>query len=97
MAAGTCRICGCTDESCMNCLIRSGVLCSWATPEEDLCTGCEPIAAVVATAELFADALDSDEQMELAQLANLITHLTAVVSHYRVELAAAAERVGADR
>jgi len=33
-----CRICGCTDEDCSDCIARTGEPCSWV--EEDLCSAC---------------------------------------------------------
>ena len=34
----TCRVCGCTDEDCSGCYVRTGVPCSWVEP--DLCSAC---------------------------------------------------------
>jgi hypothetical protein len=34
-----CRVCGCTDDDCSQCIEAQGYPCSWA--EEDLCTRCE--------------------------------------------------------
>lgn len=33
-----CRICGCTDYDCQDCIERTGDACTWA--EEDLCSAC---------------------------------------------------------
>lgn len=33
-----CRICGCTEHDCQDCIERTGDACSWA--EEDLCSAC---------------------------------------------------------
>ena len=41
-APRTCRICGCTDEDCSQCIERTGQPCSWV--EEDLCSACTPEA-----------------------------------------------------
>lgn len=38
-----CRLCGCTDENCAQCVIRTGEPCSWVEP--DLCSAC-PSSAV---------------------------------------------------
>jgi len=38
--AGTCRVCGCTEEDCEECIEKTGEPCSWATPAMDLCTRC---------------------------------------------------------
>jgi transcriptional regulator with XRE-family HTH domain len=33
-----CRVCGCTDENCLGCFIRTGRPCEWV--EDDLCSAC---------------------------------------------------------
>lgn len=33
-----CRVCGCTDDDCLDCILRTGEPCSWA--EADLCSAC---------------------------------------------------------
>jgi hypothetical protein len=33
-----CRVCGCTDEDCTRCVIRTGRACHWVEP--DLCSAC---------------------------------------------------------
>lgn len=33
-----CRICGCTDEDCRQCIEKTGFACHWV--EEDLCSAC---------------------------------------------------------
>jgi Domain of unknown function (DUF4326) len=38
MRVRSCRVCGCTDLNCIQCIQRTGVPCSWA--EIDLCTAC---------------------------------------------------------
>jgi hypothetical protein len=35
---GVCRVCGCTDEDCIGCVVSSGHPCYWAEP--DLCSAC---------------------------------------------------------
>lgn len=37
-----CRICGCVDDDCANCIRRTGLACSWVEP--DLCSACVPVA-----------------------------------------------------
>ena len=34
----TCRVCGCTDNDCTQCVERTGHPCRWV--EEDLCSAC---------------------------------------------------------
>lgn len=36
-----CRVCGCTQENCRQCIDRTGEPCSWIEP--DLCSACYPI------------------------------------------------------
>ncbi len=33
-----CRVCGCTDDDCHQCIMRTGEPCSWVEP--DLCSAC---------------------------------------------------------
>jgi hypothetical protein len=35
----TCRVCGCTDDDCRQCINKTGEPCSWI--ENDLCSACE--------------------------------------------------------
>lgn len=35
----SCRICGCTNWDCRQCIEKTGEPCSWI--EEDLCSACE--------------------------------------------------------
>ncbi|HEY1813034.1 MAG TPA: hypothetical protein VGG74_11875 [Kofleriaceae bacterium] len=37
-----CRICGCVDGDCMNCIRRTGIACAWV--ESDLCSACVLVA-----------------------------------------------------
>lgn len=37
-AARTCRVCGCTDSDCRQCIARTGQPCHWVEP--DLCSAC---------------------------------------------------------
>lgn len=36
--AGTCRVCGCTDNDCSGCIHLTGYPCTWVEP--DLCSAC---------------------------------------------------------
>lgn len=38
MKASTCRICGCTDYDCSQCIERTGEVCYWFEP--NLCSAC---------------------------------------------------------
>lgn len=38
-----CRVCGCTNEDCSQCVEKTGDACSWV--EEDLCSACVPQGA----------------------------------------------------
>jgi hypothetical protein len=35
-----CRECGCTDDNCHDCVVRTGAMCYWV--EVDLCSACIP-------------------------------------------------------
>lgn len=41
----TCRVCGCTDHDCRQCIDKTGKPCSWI--EKDLCSACIPLPAAV--------------------------------------------------
>lgn len=36
-----CRVCGCTDDDCLGCFVRTGQSCCWV--EADLCSACAPL------------------------------------------------------
>jgi hypothetical protein len=36
-----CRVCGCTDNDCRQCIEKTGQPCHWV--EEDLCSACVPV------------------------------------------------------
>lgn len=42
---GACRLCGCTDLDCSQCVARTGRPCSWAGSCHDLCTACQALGA----------------------------------------------------
>jgi hypothetical protein len=44
-----CRVCGCTDEDCRQCIEKTGIACSWVAP--DLCSACAPDAFLEAKPE----------------------------------------------
>lgn len=35
-----CRVCGCTDDDCQQCINRSGAPCAWVEREKNLCSVC---------------------------------------------------------
>ena len=37
-AENRCRVCGCTDDDCLRCMLRTGEPCFWFEP--DLCSAC---------------------------------------------------------
>lgn len=50
----TCRICGCTDDDCTDCVKRIGEPCIWILP--DLCSGCDLEWSITTNADIaFAD------------------------------------------
>lgn len=40
---GTCKVCGCTDNDCSQCIEKTGIPCSWDDENHDLCTACKRI------------------------------------------------------
>jgi hypothetical protein len=50
----TCRLCGCTDDDCEQCVMRTGSPCHWVQP--DLCSACAGADEIVASLrELLTD------------------------------------------
>ncbi len=39
-----CRVCGCTDRDCRQCIKKTGSACHWV--EEDLCSACAPMKVI---------------------------------------------------
>ena len=39
-----CRVCGCTDDDCRQCIEKTGQPCSWAEP--DLCSACADVKQI---------------------------------------------------
>ena len=39
-----CRVCGCTDDDCSDCIERTGYPCEWV--EDDLCSACTGIGLI---------------------------------------------------
>jgi hypothetical protein len=37
---GRCRVCGCTDESCFDCIVATGEPCWWVDSSHTLCSRC---------------------------------------------------------
>lgn len=40
LEAGTCAICGCTDDDCSGCIERTGEPCHWVDSFNTLCSAC---------------------------------------------------------
>lgn len=45
MEERTCRVCGCTDNDCRQCIEKTGQPCHWV--EADLCSACQPGASIL--------------------------------------------------
>jgi hypothetical protein len=43
---GVCRVCGCTELDCRQCIERTGAPCSWVDAARTLCTACIGIGGV---------------------------------------------------
>jgi hypothetical protein len=41
-AVRRCRVCGCTDDDCSDCVRRTGEPCRWVAL--DLCSACDPLS-----------------------------------------------------
>jgi ParB/RepB/Spo0J family partition protein len=53
--SGTCRICGCTEENCTQCVEKTGKPCTWVDREKTLCSACE------------AEAKKGDQRVKIAE------------------------------
>lgn len=51
----TCRVCGCTDDNCKQCIEKTGSPCYWVEP--DLCSACEPITLKASSKPLISQRL----------------------------------------
>jgi len=40
VTAGTCRVCGCTDQDCRQCIRKTGRPCHWVDRSRTLCSAC---------------------------------------------------------
>jgi hypothetical protein len=38
-----CRVCGCDDDDCRQCIAKTGGPCAWVEGEWDLCSACVPV------------------------------------------------------
>lgn len=41
MSYGTCKICGCTDNDCSQCIEKTGFPCYWVDDTHELCSACD--------------------------------------------------------
>lgn len=37
---GTCKVCGCTDDDCSQCIARTGIACYWVDSKHTICSAC---------------------------------------------------------
>src|ERR1043166_6382785 len=54
---GRCRVCGCTDEDCSQCIAFVGAPCSWIDEDHTICSRC---VDALATNDLALDDLSPD-------------------------------------
>lgn len=43
LKSGRCRICGCTEDDCSDCVEATGEACSWVDDARTLCSRCGPV------------------------------------------------------
>ena len=67
-----CRVCGCTDDDCSQCVEKTGEPCSWV--EQDLCSACVPVTPVEDGASL---GLTEDDCWRAASLGGIANHRDA--------------------
>ena len=72
--ADRCRVCGCTDDDCTECVERTGIPCTWV--EEDLCSACQgwrstPLGEVVSSGSV----LHLLQRLGINHLGSLATYL----------------------
>lgn len=64
----TCRVCGCTDLDCSQCIEKTGVRCNWV--EKDLCSACVPAQVTETRApEQINSSINSNDMNFFQQLA----------------------------
>lgn len=59
-----CRLCGCTDADCRQCIERTGEPCHWLEP--DLCSACGPAAVQAEVAAFVRDGRASQAEVDAA-------------------------------
>ncbi len=57
-----CRVCGCTDLNCSQCIEKTGKPCYWV--EEDLCSACKEISCPICGLDGFENQDDLDIHLE---------------------------------
>ena len=78
-----CRICGCTDDNCSQCVQAQGYPCNWLEP--DLCSRCtpkSPLSYKIILSFDLASALDKVGQIT----GSFNSHLAAMGCNERLEL-----------
>lgn len=51
----TCRVCGCTDDDCSQCIAKTGEACYWV--DEELCSACVNHNEVLESLKVFNKAV----------------------------------------
>ena len=59
-----CRVCGCTDNDCSQCIEKTGGPCHWV--EEDLCSACQSGFNLIKNAEGFTSDSDGESILEFS-------------------------------
>jgi hypothetical protein len=57
-----CRVCGCTDDDCHQCVEKTGKPCHWM--EDDLCSACAEEMSDEDGGFIYDDEYDEDEDYE---------------------------------
>lgn len=86
---GPCRICGCTNDDCRQCIERTGYPCSWV--EVDLCSACAAAGEEMAGGQTPGCALIADERCRQIVIEGHTPERDDMQPYYFFELCDAAE------
>jgi DnaK suppressor protein len=59
LVARKCRVCGCTEYDCRQCIEKTGEACHWV--EQDLCSACQEPTAIPMDEEVATDVIPGDD------------------------------------
>lgn len=64
----TCRLCGCTDNDCSQCIERTGERCYWLNDKDNLCSACLELNEVVEFVKTRTEVSVNDIAVQFSQI-----------------------------